>query len=189
MSCYWLIPGCQSVKPSYRYAPYYCEENIWHLCQETDFAAFERKVVLISNDTRTCALWNQRARPAQDEPVIWDYHVILLYKNQGWQVYDLDTVIGAPVPFEQYVELTFGDIQIPEEFLPKFRVLDADEFVSVFSSDRSHMLTADGQWQVPPPPWAAIVRNEQSNLMQLIDMNRETFGRVINLPQFRAEFG
>ena len=173
---------------SYRYAPYYCEENIWHLCQEKGFVDCEPKVVLISNETRTCALWNQRARLAQDEPVIWDYHVILLYKTDGWQVYDLDTVIGAPVPFMQYVESTFVDDTIPEEFCPKFRVIDAGEFVSVFSSDRSHMLTADGQWQVPPPPWPAIVKNDRSNLMQLINMENANWGTVMNLSEFKQKF-
>jgi hypothetical protein len=177
------------LKNSYRYAPYYCEENIWHLCQEEDFAAFERKVVLISNETRTCALWNQRARPADNEPVIWDYHVILLFENDGWQVYDLDTIIGAPIPLAEYVELTFVDSVIPEEFASKFRVVDATEFATIFSSDRSHMRTTDGQWQVPPPPWPAIVHNEQSNLMELIDMTNSKIGTVMNLSQFKAFFG
>lgn len=176
------------MKDSYRYAPYYCEENIWHLCQEDDFASFERKVVLISNETRTCALWSQRARPAEFEPVIWDYHVILLFRNDGWQVFDLDTVCGAPVAFAKYADYTFGSGEIPEEFLPKFRVVDADEFVASFSSDRSHMLTADGQWQVPPPPWPAIIRNDQSNLMKLIDMAEAEPGTVMSLPQFKACF-
>ena len=183
-------------RDAYQYAPYYCEENIWHLCQEADFRAVERKVVLISNERRTCALWNQRARMAQDEPVIWDYHVILLFMSNGWQVYDLDTLLGAPTPVARYIRFTFGQPLAPEEFRPLFRVIDADEFVSTFSSDRSHMLTADGRWQVQPPPWPAIVRNGKSNLMELIDMRENRSGElhepitgtVMDLSQFEAVF-
>lgn len=181
-------------RDAYLYAPYYCEENIWHLCQEDHFRAFDRKVVLISNDRRTCALWNQRAQPIPGEPVIWDYHVILLFMSHEhaavkWQVCDLDTLLGVPIPLAQYIESTFGDPDsMPEEFLPLFRIIEADEFVSVFSSDRSHMLTADGRWQVPPPPWPAIVRNGQSNLMELIDMRKLSFGAVMDLAQFEASF-
>ncbi len=180
---------------AYSYAPYYCEENIWHLCQEADFHAFDRKVVFISNDRRTCALWNQRAQPVAGEPVLWDYHVILMFRNtgsqvsDGWHVYDLDTLLGAPIPIAEYIESTFGDPSlVPAEFGPKFRVIDADEFVSVFSSDRSHMLTADGRWQVEPPPWPAIIRNGSSNLMELIDMRNSTVGSVMELSQFEASF-
>lgn len=181
-------------RDSYPYVPYYCEENIWHLCQEDDFRAFDRKVVIISNDRRTCALWNQRAQPVPGEPVIWDYHVILLLASNehaatGWQVYDLDTFLDVPIALAQYIESTFGDpSMVPAEFCPLFRVIDADEFVSVFSSDRSHMLTADGRWQVPPPPWTAIVRNGESNLMELIDMQKPSFGTVMDLAQFEASF-
>ncbi len=173
---------------SYPYAPYYCEENIWHLCQQADFGAFDSKVVLISNHSRTCALWNQRASMTPDEPVIWDYHVILLFDKEGWQVYDLDTVLNAPTSVAEYLWSTFGQAQVPEQFQPQFRIIDANEFVSLFSSDRSHMLTADGQWQVPPPVWPAIVRNGQSNLMDLIDMEKPSPGTVMDLMQFQIFF-
>ncbi len=209
----------QMDREAYQYAPYYCEENIWHLCQEADFSGFDRKVVLVSNDRRTCALWNQRAQMAHGEPVIWDYHVVLLFKSDGsqisdasqigagslvssgsqvssglqvragWLVYDLDTLLAVPIPIDQYIESTFGDPSlVPEEFSPRFRVIDADEFVNVFSSDRSHMLTADGRWQVEPPPWPAIVRNGKSNLMELIDMRNQSIGTVMDLSQFEACF-
>jgi protein N-terminal glutamine amidohydrolase len=176
-------------RDAYPYAPYYCEENIWHLCQEKDFRAFDRKVVLISNDSRTCALWNQRAQPAQGKPVLWDYHVVMLFMSDGWQVYDLDTLLLTPISIAQYIRFTFGyPISIPEEFLPLFRVIDADEFVDVFSSDRSHMLTADGHWQVEPPPWPAIIRSGKSNLMELIDMQKQSVGTVMDLTEFKAYF-
>lgn len=145
--------------------------------------------------------------------MLWDYHVILMFRNtgsrvsndskvsdgtqvrddstvsDGWHVYDLDTLLGAPIPIAKYIESTFGDpSMVPAEFGPKFRVIDADEFVSVFSSDRSHMLTADGRWQVQPPPWPAIIRNGSSNLMTLVDMQNPSVGTVMDLSQFEASF-
>jgi protein N-terminal glutamine amidohydrolase len=179
------------MKPNtYKYAPYYCEENIWHLCQEQDFASFERKVVFISNSSRTCALWNQRASSAADEPVIWDYHVILLFgQKDGWQVFDLDTTLPSPSSVTDYLSATFGEVSYtPEQFCPFFRVIDAQIFVDVFSSDRSHMLTADGNWQVAPPTWKPIFRNESSNLMELVDMGKSSAGTVMNYLQFEEYF-
>ena len=174
-------------RDTYLYAPYYCEENVWHLCQQEDFRRFDRKVAIISNEGRSCALWNQRARMAQGEPVIWDYHVIMLFMNDGWQVYDLDTILSTPTPIAQYLRHTFAR-KLPEEYCSLFRILDAEEFVTVFSSDRSHMLDADGNWLVAPPSWPAIVRNQRSNLMRLIDMQDQSFGPALNLTQLEAHF-
>ncbi len=175
-------------REAYKYAPYYCEENIWHLCQENDFRPFDRKVVLISNARRQCALWNQRARMGLGEPVLWDYHVVMFFYRDGWQVFDLDTLLDVPTPAAKYIECTFGDPPAPEGFRPMFRVIDADDFVRVFSSDRSHMLTADGRWQVEPPRWPAIVCKGRSNLMDLIDMQNQSLGTVMDLPQFETCF-
>ncbi len=173
----------------YKYAACYCEENIWHLCQEKDFHDYGRKVVLISNPRRSCALWEQNVQHAEGEPVIWDYHVIMLFFHDEWEVYDLDTVLETPTPFAQYIRSTFGQPPFaPAEFLPLFRVIDAGEFVSIFSSDRSHMLTPDGHWQMEPPPWPAIVRNGKSNLMDLIDMEKPSPGMVMTLSLFSACF-
>lgn len=175
-------------REAYNYAPFYCEENIWHLCQETDFLPYDRSVVFVSNERKTCALWHQRARGAENEPVLWDYHVIMLYRKSGWKVYDLDTLLPTPTPIVEYLRATFGEMAVPDEFRPLFRVIDADEFVRVFSSDRSHMLNADGTWQVPPPPWPAIERNDRSNLMELIDMKNESVGQIMDLFQLEIAF-
>jgi hypothetical protein len=67
-------------------------------------------------------------------------------------------------------------------------VIDAKDYVDVFSSDRSHMLTADGKWQVEPPLWKPILRNESSNLMELVDMDKPFIGSVMNYLQFEASF-
>jgi len=175
-------------REAFKYAPYYCEENVWHLCQEKEFRPYDRNVVIISNENHSCALWHQRAGIAPGEPIFWDYHVVLLYKNNGWKVYDLDTDLPTPTPFADYLMETFKEGAVPEQYRSMFRVIDADEFVKVFSSDRSHMLSADGRWKVEPPSWPAIVRNGESNLMELIDMRNKSIGQLMDLFQFEVCF-
>lgn len=145
-------------------------------------------MTLLSNAKRLCALWNQRAGMAPEEPVLWDYHVIMLLKTSGWHVYDLDSLLPAPTPFTQYLNGTFRQNLSQEEYRPLFRIIDADEFVTAFSSDRSHMLTAEGHWLVPPPPWTPIFRNGSSNLMELIDLQKPSPGSVMTLAEFAAHF-
>ena len=113
----------------------------------------------------------------------------MLFENEGWQVYDLDTLLSTPTPMVQYLESTFAGADLPAQFRPIFRLIDADEFVSVFSSDRSHMKDGDGNWLVAPPPWRPIIRNQRSNLMDLIDMQTTSFGQTMDLAQLEAAFG
>jgi len=98
------------------YTKCYCEENIWKLCERVQkdkpdlikhcFAIF------VSNPRRSVPLWCQKASrgdPWQD-PVIWDYHVFLVYHVGGTKnslVYDLDTVLPFPESFESYFNSTF----------------------------------------------------------------------------------
>lgn len=53
-------------------------------------------------------------------------------------------------------------------FFRRFRVIKAREYLDNFSSDRKHMLDADGKWLKPPPEWPCIFarsgENESSNL-------------------------
>jgi hypothetical protein len=38
----------------------------------------------------------------------------------------------------------------------QFRVIPADEFLSTFASDRSHMLDEDGKWLKTPPSYPCL---------------------------------
>ena len=98
------------IPPDIDYQAYYCEENIWRLCQQPQLQVHKSEVVFISNPRRTCALWYQRAAPYPTEPVVWDYHVILLTQTPDniWQVWDLDTLLGCPLQAEDYFSMTFG---------------------------------------------------------------------------------
>lgn len=146
-----------------KYAPFYCEENVWHLCVEPRFDVLLSRVVIISNPSRTCALWAQRAARLFGEPVTWDYHVILVARTATeWEVWDLDATLGFPVSLSRYLVGTFPPAlrdQADRECLsPRFRVLEASTYRREFSSDRAHMHGPDGSWCQPPPPWPAVVR-------------------------------
>jgi protein N-terminal glutamine amidohydrolase len=171
-----------------QYAPYYCEENIWFLSQEPHLANAVREVVIISNERRMCPLWEQRAG-GTGNVVFWDYHVILLCRWTKWYVWDLDTLLGAPVDLAHYVQRTFfRDQTLEKQFELRVRVIPADEYVATFSSDRSHMRNFDGQWLAPPPPWPMILKPDGTDLMEVIDMKKRTPGVVMSIRDFACEF-
>jgi hypothetical protein len=115
-------------------------------------------------------MWKQRA----GDPIVWDYHVVLWC---GGMIYDLDSRLGSPVPLERWIEGTFP-IPVPPFFAPAFRVVEADRFLEVFASDRSHMRSQDG-WQRPPPEWPPI--GSGMNLMRFVDMEHEFEGQLLDL--------
>lgn len=166
-------------------APYWCEENAWHLCVEPRLGA-DAHVVVISNPTRTVALWQQRAAPRRGVPVVWDYHVIVASRDPvgGARVWDLDTMLGFPVPIDAYLAQTFC-AGVDPKLLPRFRVLAALEYRARFASDRRHMRDADGGWQQPPPPWPPI--GEGHVLDALLDTHDSAFGPWLGADALRAQ--
>ncbi|XP_047582472.1 protein N-terminal glutamine amidohydrolase isoform X1 [Lutra lutra] len=145
----------------------YCEENIWKLCEyiknHDQYPLEECYAVFISNERKMIPIWKQQARPG-DGPVIWDYHVVLLHVSSGGQsfIYDLDTVLPFPCPFDTYVEDAFkSDEDIHPQFRRKFRVIRADSYLKNFASDRSHMKDSSGNWREPPPSYPCIETGDQ----------------------------
>lgn len=149
-----------------KYTPFYCEENVWHLCEDG-----AGTVVVISSPSRATPLWKQRAAGDTEEPVFWDYHVILV---RDGRVFDLDTTLPFPCPLEEYVDETF---RLPAAV--RFRCFDAEDYRRGFGSDRSHMRDEHGHWRAPPPPWPAI-RGERIKLDAMIDVLSEG---VLTLPE------
>jgi hypothetical protein len=162
------------------YCPYYCEENLWQLAADPRVGPGLRRVLLVSNLESRVALWNQRAgAPDADGLVVWDYHVILTNTHAGATVvWDLDTTLGAPVPWSRYLASTFRGA--PEPFSPMFRVLDAEVYRRVFSSDRRHMRDDAGAYQQPPPTWPPI--GSGHTLPGLLDFTHKEPGEVVDLP-------
>lgn len=155
-----------------KYCPYYCEENIWHLCQEPELQRSSSRVIFISNETRQCAFSNQSV--SEDGFIVWDYHVILLSAGMIW---DFDTRLPFPTPLDKYLKGTFPS-GVASMYKPCFRVVDCLDFIDVFASDRRHMINQFGAYNSPPPSWPAIRTEKGSNLDQFIDMTNPFMGKI-----------
>ena len=173
------------------YTPFYCEENIWHLCQRGFDRACSLWVAFISNEGQRVALWNQRAGPPDGGPIVWDYHVVLIVEDaSGVEVWDLDTVLGFPISATKWWSGTFPFFErVPAQWEPSFRLIEATTYRETFSSDRSHMRTHDEEWIQPPPAWPAIRPRPESNLSAFVDMNSTAApGQVVDGKEWCERF-
>lgn len=172
--------------PDY-YTSQYCEENVWHLCQDPSIAAEDAHIVFVSNAGQTCPLWMQRASPSEREPVIWDYHVVLLGRLDGWHIWDLDSRLPCPIGALDYLRKTFRpERRVPARFRPHFRLVPRAIFLDTFASDRSHMRQSDEGWLAPPPPRPPIrIDAETMTLPRFVDTQSPFVGHVLDLAQLR----
>lgn len=127
-----------------KYHPFFCEENIWHLCEDRR----NGWAVFVSNEEGAVYFENQRLQPSG---LIWDYHVV--YLDLDGQIIDFDHDGDMPTSLQSWLTRSFGNS--PEAFEAKFHLVAAEEYLLRFSSDRSHMIK-NGRWLQPPPPWPAI---------------------------------
>lgn len=165
---------------THRYHPLYCEENVFHLCGHPDVAARAPAAVFIRGAGAHCVMWHQRLAEGPGEPVVWDYHVVLLARDP-WQVFDLDTTLALPCDALSYLRRSFRpELSLRREFVPWFRVVPADELARTFASDRSHMRTHSGEWTAAPPPWPAI--GQGTTLARFLDRRDAIAGEVLDLP-------
>lgn len=169
----------------YAYQAYYCEENIWLLCQQPEFETAD--AIMIAALADCFPMLQQRAATTPQTPIWWDYHVILRWQYQGQPyILDFDSTLGFCTPYQQYLQYSFlAENQLPAMFRPQFRVFSAPEYVTQLRSDRRHMRTAEG-WQAPPPTWSAP-SCDSSNLAQLVDMHEQECGRVMGLGELLEE--
>lgn len=138
---------------SYPYQPFYCEENAYALLTETPVDGMDPYMLFITNNDRRVMMFHQSAGAEPSGAIIWDYHVAVL-TAQSMEVWDQDSLAGFPLPLSDYLEMSFGAADLaPQAWRPKFRLLSRAEAESSFSTDRSHMLDADGEYLQPPPPW------------------------------------
>ncbi|KAJ6455725.1 N-terminal glutamine amidase-domain-containing protein [Mycena sanguinolenta] len=184
------------IPPETTYTPFYCEENIYLLCQAFISRQEDVSVVFISNENKTVALWNQKLR--EGSVVVWDYHVVLLLRSQDQRrwIYDFDTRLPFPCLLKDYLALTFRqDVQSLYQSL--FRIVRGATYIENFASDRSHMLTDESEsnsqtsavkgYRSPPPHHPPIrgknatgVNNLMSSFVCMVSSD-ETFGNVENL--------
>ncbi|HEY4220068.1 MAG TPA: hypothetical protein VGO62_01970 [Myxococcota bacterium] len=148
-----------------RYCPYFCEENVWHLCADDAVSAplGQRHALLISNAARAVKMRHQRA--AGGGVVVWDYHVVLAAPGA---VHDLDCTLGIPIAAARYVADCFVDDDV------QFRMVPAATYRALFASDRSHMDAS----QHPFPPWPPI--GAGMTLPRLLDFTDAFGGDVVD---------
>lgn len=172
---------------STRYAPYYCEENVWFVLAEGTLT--DGHAVFITNRSRSVALWSQRASLRDDGLTLWDYHVVALGRaGQQPIVVDLDCTAGSRLALPLWAQATFPFAgAVPEDVEPLFRVVPAADLFAHFRTDRSHMRTPDGGWLAEPPQWPAL--SGESNLGDYLDPLSDTApGHVMDLRGL-LEFG
>ncbi|XP_041664060.1 protein N-terminal glutamine amidohydrolase [Cheilinus undulatus] len=188
--------GITRSRESCDYTSCYCEENVWKLCEyvrtEGTAPLQELFVVFISNENRMVPLWKQKSGRG-DQPVIWDYHVILLQvrPQSGALIYDLDSELSFPCSLRLYVSQALrSDRHVNPAYHRKLRVVPADSFLSNFACDRSHMKNTDGSWRMPPPPYPPIHTAESHmNLDDFISMDPQVgWGAVLSLDDFVKRF-
>lgn len=156
-----------------RYQPCFCEENVWHLLQTGDLPT-PRAALFVTNRDRAVAMWGQRTGP---DPVVWDYHVVLLLPRHG-VVVDLDDREAVAWPVATWLAHAFRADGEPQ-LQPRFRIVEAAEFLRVFSSDRSHMLDARGRPRRAFPAWPAPFDPARGmNLMRFVDLDDAIAGVV-----------
>lgn len=185
-----------------RYCPYFCEENIWHLCRDDVVAdglriipVEDRRVVFISNDARAVPMDHQKA--GKGAVVLWDYHVVLFaLARSGWQCWDLDHDAGAPRPVAEWLSDSFlidGALEAYRALTkrdferPRFRVVEASDFLEHFASDRSHMVDAKGRPTQPHPDWPPIGEGngQGHNLFRFVDTRSAFVGDVLSYDELR----
>jgi len=163
-------------REDFAYHAAYCEENIWHLCQQNHLQ--NSYVVFIFSKGDAFPMLNQRASQHPSLPIFWDYHVVLLAISENNQIFDFDTTLPFKTDIETYFRHSFpGENLLSDEETPLFRLVPSDEFAKLFSSDRGHMKTPTG-WLAPPPSWP-LIGSVETNLTEFIQASDNQFGELL----------
>jgi hypothetical protein len=172
-------------REDFAYQTAYCEENIWHLCQQNHLQ--DSYVIFIFSKGDAFPMLNQRASGHPDLPIFWDYHVVLLVLGENNQIFDFDTTLPFNSDVGSYFSKSFVDERLlSEKETPLFRLVPSNEFVTLFSSDRSHMKTPR-EWLSPPPSWP-IIGNVGSNLAGFIQAKANQFGKLLTYDAMLSRF-
>lgn len=173
----------------FSYSANFCEENIWHLCQNHELEGFTKKVLIVSNPTKNCPFRFQKSING-DEVVWWNYHVIMLASTSDSSlVYDFDSTLPVPISAKEYFEMTFDrkDHFKPDD-LPLFKSIDSSLYINSFFSDRSHMKDTNGNWLSSPPNWQIIGKNKDLPLFKLQDFSSSSEQKIYSLEEMEAIF-
>eukprot|EP00960_Hanusia_phi_P019692 581338-Hanusia_phi.AAC.9 len=211
------IGGMMVRRSGCTYTSCYCEENVYLFCRQLCKPPLSQSVekawaIWVSNENKTVAVWRQGGGGRTDDEVsdgdedfsrndeddddqvglaVWDYHVVCAVKHMGSDtvIYDLDTTLPFPSPAHTYIKKAFRPhARIRSSFRPLFRVVEAQEYLECFSSDRSHMMKAGGEFLATPPGYPCILRaSGENNVMKFADMCDSSMpGVVVDLSSLLA---
>ena len=174
-----------------KYTTFFCEENIWYLCQNDEFSNSQKFVLFISNNVKKCPFWYQKAGQTH-QPIWWDYHVILAVKLDFWYIYDLDTTLAFPLELHIYLSKTFQqNSNLSSQYFPQFKIIDSDEYRNDFHSDRKHMRDSNGNWLASPPAWPLIENSKKLSIKELLNFsstsNHRIFSRMETIDYFKTK--
>ena len=157
-----------------KYTAFFCEENIWHLLESMNSTQQKNSSILfITNEYKSCALMNQRAAK-KSEYIVWDYHFIL-HNHLENQIYDYDSIIDMNTNIVKYFDSTFGQQSLlPTQYRSLILSIPGSEYLTKFSSDRSHMLDVHGNQVQRFPDWPPIKNQGGFTLKDLLSLNKET---------------
>ena len=178
----------QYKKSDYCYTSLFCEENIWHLARSLIDEAIKEEdihILFLTNKNKQIAIFNQlSAEPKQ--PVIWDYHVILMVKIEGVHyIFDFDTRLDFITSYEFYIKNSLPD-NIISLYQSQFRIIPAKTYLQYFYSDRSHMKGVISESLFPNYPTILSDSDNKIDLKDLLDIekNIENTLFIHNLKQF-----
>ena len=159
-------------KSEFRYQSLFCEENIWHAVKslESKLGLDKLDVLLFINSNRSILLMNQI--PFGDSGIgCWDYHVVL-WDRYRQVILDFDSRCSWEVSGSDYFAATFPQQELVEShYRTTVRKISGENYLRSFSSDRSHMLDAEGLPFAEFPTWPTILGASQSlKLSNLIDV-------------------
>lgn len=137
-------------------------------------------------------MWNQKTgRVRQSEPVVWDYHVVTLYRHQAnepWLIEDQSSQLPLPCQADMWLQCSFAySAHLPEQFHPRFRWIGGKDYLEEFCSNRRHMLDDCGKFSKPPPPWPPIGASRGSMIDRYSDDGQDCAGRLFDLPTLLDE--
>ncbi|CAM9559045.1 unnamed protein product [Choristocarpus tenellus] len=178
------------------YTSHYCEENVIRLCKTIaegkSINLDNLYIVFISNRKKQVPLWCQRLSGNDREPVLWDYHVVLVAIHDGtFWIYDHDSTLPFPCEASTYTTQSFRrDAALNASYQQFFRVVKAKKCLDHFASNRSHMRLHGGGYSAPPPETSPIRGRKAMkahNLGDWINMIPGTWkGDVMDLNAFEV---
>ena len=114
------------------------------------------------------------------QPLVYDYHVILKYQpyDEAALVFDFDTFLPFPCDWYGYQQASFPTpTSLSDDEQMIIREIPADEYLSCFSSDRSHMTHLPAEEQPPYPCIQASDPQCNIDLKEYWQMDKAVNGR------------